>query len=138
MRRREAFTRDPEQQARAWEPAQAELAARVARAEGLVARVRVPDRLLRAIAQVVVRSGVASHRADVTILECAKALAALGGREEATREDVLEAAALALGHRLPADPFGPAPAVDAAALERLLEDALDAEPAEKKARAPAT
>jgi Mg-chelatase subunit ChlI len=137
MRRRESFTRDPAAVAREWGPAQAELAARVARAEELVGRVRVPEPLYRAIAQVVVRSGVASHRADVTILECTKALAALAGREEATADDVLEAAALGLGHRLPVDPFGPAPAVDERLLERLLDDALDVELAEKKDRAPA-
>ena len=51
---------------------------------------------------------------------------------------MLEAAALALGHRLPVDPFEAGPAVDERVLQRILEDVLDTETAEKKAGVPAT
>ena len=65
--------------------------------------------LRRGRASVVVGSGVESHRADIAIVECAKAIAALDGRDEVGADDVLAAAALALGHRLDADPFAPPP-----------------------------
>ena len=133
MRRREAFSADPGAMAGDYAAAQAELADRLARAERLVRSVRLPDRLYSALAQVVVASGVSSHRADVTILECSKAIAALDGRTEATPDDVLDAAELGLGHRLPVDPFAPAPTVERSILRRLLEEALDAGGAEKKA-----
>jgi Mg-chelatase subunit ChlI len=133
IRRREWFTRDPDAMSGAYEPAQARLAADVARAVELVRDVVVPDPLYAAIARLAVRMGVASHRADVTILECAKALAALGGRPEATSDDVVAAAELALGHRLPADPFAPAPEVDSRVLRRLLEETLATEVTAKKA-----
>jgi Mg-chelatase subunit ChlI len=136
MRRRESFTADSETMAADYTAAQAELAARLARAEELVRRVRLPDRLYSALAQVVVGSGVTSHRADVTILECAKALAALDGRDEAAAEDVLDAAELALGHRLPVDPFAPAPSVERSVLRRVLEEALEADGAQKKTARP--
>ena len=137
MRRREAFSADPEAMAADYSAPEAELAARLARAEGLVREVRLPDRLYEALAQVVTGSGVTSHRADVTIVGCAKALAALDGRAEATADDVLDAAELALGHRLPVDPFAPAPTAERSVLQRVLEEALEAGGAQKKTARPA-
>jgi Mg-chelatase subunit ChlI len=132
VRRREAFSADPEGFRATWSGAQAETAAALAAGEDRLRRVRVPDELYGAVGQLVVRSGVDSHRADITIVECAKALAALAGRDEADREDVLEAAVLALGHRLAADPFAPAPRVEPQILRRLLDEALEAEVTPKK------
>ncbi len=91
------------------------------------------DALYGAVGQVVVRSGVDSHRADITIVECAKAIAALAARGEADAEDVLAAAELALGHRLAVDPFAPAPRVEPHLLRRVLEEALEVEVTPKKA-----
>jgi Mg-chelatase subunit ChlI len=133
IRRRERFTRDPGGTSDAYAPVQARLAADVERAVRLLPEVAVPDQLYAAIAQLAVKVGVASHRADVTILECAKALAALEGRSDVGSGDVLAAAELALGHRLPADPFGPAPEVDSRVLRRLLEETLTVEVTAKKA-----
>ena len=138
MRRREAFAADPSGFRSGWSGEQAQLAERIARARRLLPAVHVPDGLYGAIARLVLDVGIPSHRADVTTLECAKALAALAGRSEVGRDDVLRAAALALGHRLPADPFGPAPEIDERRLSRILEDVLDAEAAPKKAASPAT
>ncbi len=136
MRRREAFNAQPEAMAADYAAAQADLAGRLAGAEELARSVRLPDRLYTALAQVVTGSGVSSHRADVTIVECGKALAALDGRSEVTPDDVLDAAELALGHRLPVDPFAPAPTVERAVLRRVLEDALEADGAQKKTARP--
>jgi magnesium chelatase subunit D len=133
VRRREWFTADPAAMSEAFAEAQAALAADVERAVALLRDVTVPDVLYGAIAQLAVKMGVASHRADVTTLECAKALAALEGRAEVRSDDVLSAAELALGHRLPADPFGPAPEVDSRVLRRLLEETLAMEVTSKKA-----
>jgi Mg-chelatase subunit ChlI len=133
VRRREAFSADPQAFRGMWADAQAELAGRVAAAEARLDSVRLEDELYGAVGQVVVRSGVESHRADITIVECAKAAAALAGRDQANADDVLAAAELALGHRLAIDPFGPAPRVQPQVLRRLLEDALEAEVTPKKA-----
>jgi magnesium chelatase subunit I len=138
MRRREAFTADPWAFGAAWEESQRELARRLEAARGLLHRVRVPDDLYDAIARLALEVGISSHRADVTTLECAKALAALDGREAVGSEDVLAAAALALGHRLAFDPFEPVPELDERLLRRTLEEVLDVEVHEKKAAAPAT
>jgi Mg-chelatase subunit ChlI len=133
IRRREWFTAEPDAMSETYRETQASLAGDVERAVALLAEVAVPDVLYGAIAQLAVKVGVASHRADVTILECAKALTALEGRAEVAAEDVLAAAELALGHRLPADPFAPAPTVDSRVLRRLLDETLAVEVTSKKA-----
>ena len=133
VRRREAFTADPERFIGTWSAAQSELAQRVADAERLLTDVRVPDGLYSAIARLVLAAGVSSHRADITILECAKAAAALDGRVEVGVQDVLEAAQLALGHRVAVDPFAPRSDLEPRVLRRLLDAALEAELTPKKA-----
>jgi Mg-chelatase subunit ChlI len=131
MRRREAFTADPEAFLAANAGSQAELAEALAVAEALLSDVRVPDHLYPAVGRLTVKAGVASHRADVTILECAKAGAALAGRREVTVEDVARAASLALGHRLPTDPFAPPPSLEPHIVRRLLDEALELERSKK-------
>ena len=84
------------------------------------------------------RTGVVSHRADVTVLECAKALAVLDGRAGVERDDILDAARLALGHRVPTDPFDASVGIDDRLLRRILDEVLDVavgEETEKKRRA---
>ena len=83
-------------------------------------------------------SGVQSHRADIAIVECARAAAVLDGRDEVSSDDILAGAALALGHRIDSDPFGPAAEVDTYVLQRLLEDALEIEVSRKKVEDRAT
>jgi Mg-chelatase subunit ChlI len=132
VRRREAFGADPDGFRREWAPAQAELVEAVAAGEARLASVRVPDPLYGAVGRLVVGSGVSSHRADIAIVECAKAIAALAGRDEVDADDVLQAAELALGHRLEADPFGPPARAEPHVLRRLLDDALEIEVSRKK------
>jgi Mg-chelatase subunit ChlI len=138
VRRREAFTADPDALLRAFAAGQAQLAEELAVAEGLLPRVRVPDHLYTAVGRLAVKAGVASHRADVTIVECAKAGAALAGRDEAAVEDVVDAASLALGHRLPVDPFAPPPSLEPQLVRRLLDEALEVERSKKAAADPVT
>ncbi len=131
VRRREGFTADPQAFGRTWADAQAELASEVAAAERLLPEVRVPDHLYPAVGQLTVKAGVTSHRADVTIVECAKAAAVLAGRNEVAVEDIVEAASLTLGHRLPVDPFAPPPTLAPAMVRRLLDEALELERSKK-------
>ena len=138
IRRRGAFAADAEAFRAEWAGAQAELAAAIAAAEERLSRVRVPDELYGAVARVVLGSGVQSHRADIAIVECARAAAVLDGRDEVSPDDILAAAALALGHRLDTDPFAPAAEVDTYVLQRLLEDALEIEVSRKKVEDRAT
>jgi Mg-chelatase subunit ChlI len=133
MRRREAYSADPDAFVHAAEAAQGELAAAVQSARERVVEIQVPDRLYRAIAELVLRSGVQSHRADVSILEGAKADAALAGRGIVTVDDVFAAATAALPHRLQVDPFDAAAGIDERILRRVLEEVADVAVDEKKA-----
>ena len=135
--RRESFTADQTSFAAGWQVRQEELAASIQAARDRVGRVTTAPELYRAIARLVTGAGVASHRADVTVLQCAKALAALDGRDDVRPEDILDAASLALGHRVAVDPFEPGPALDERILRRILDEVLDVEAGEKKAGVPA-
>jgi Mg-chelatase subunit ChlI len=135
--RREAFAADQASFAAGWQEQQDELAASIQAARDRVGRVSVAPELYRAIARLVTGAGVASHRADITVLQCAKALAALDGRDPVQPEDILEAASLALGHRVAVDPFEPGPALDERILRHILDEVLDVEASEKKAGVPA-
>jgi Mg-chelatase subunit ChlI len=140
IRRRESYLRDPDAFADEWSAATADLASRLEAAAAALPAIRVPSALYPGIGKLVVQMGVQSHRADVTILECAKALAALAGREEVSGEDVHDAALLALGHRLALDPFGSGAGLDDRLLQRVLDEVLDVEIEEeerKKAARPA-
>lgn len=134
IRRREAFTDDPAAFALRWQPEQEALRVRIRDARARLACLVVPDDVYAGIAGLGLRIGAASHRADITVLQCAKALAALAGREVVELVDVVDAGELALGHRLPLDPFAPAPDLTRIELERALEDVLDAEVAGKATR----
>jgi Mg-chelatase subunit ChlI len=136
IRRREAFTADPDGFAATWASAQAELAQRIRTAEDVIGSVEVPEPFYAAIAGLVLRVGTQSHRADVTILECAKSLAALAGRPCVEQADLVDAGELALGHRLPVEPFAAAPELTRPELERALEDVLAAGVEPKKAATP--
>ena len=138
VRRREAFTADPDSLLGAFATSQADLAEELAVAERLLPEVRVPDHLYPAVGRVTVKAGVTSHRADVTIVECAKAGAALAGRDEVVPEDLVDAASLALGHRLPVDPFAPPPSMEPQLVRRLLDEALEVERSKKVEAGPVT
>ena len=127
MRRREAFTADPDAFAATFAQDDEALRTRVSRAVELIDRVAVPGGLYRAIAELVLGFSITSHRADIALLECAKAFAALDGRDEVVPRDVGDAAAMALGHRMSAEAFGPPPTIDERALERALDEILTEE-----------
>jgi magnesium chelatase subunit D len=137
IRRREAFTADPSGFAAGWVDEQERLAESIADARERMSAVSVAPGLYRAIARLVTGSSVSSHRADVTILQCAKALAALAGRTDVEPDDLLAAAGLALGHRVAVDPFEPSTGIDERLLRRVLDDALEAEATQKKTPVPA-
>jgi Mg-chelatase subunit ChlI len=132
IRRREAFTTDPEAFASHWAFAEGELAERLRAGIDAVRMVTVADGFYEAIAGLVLRLGTASHRADITVLQCAKALAALDGREAVEPTDIVDAGELALGHRLPIDPFAPRPELSRVEVERALEAVLAEEVEPKK------
>lgn len=105
LKRREAFTRDPERFAEVWAPAEARIRARLGRAQALLPIVRVPPAALEKAAALCLRLGLDGHRGELTLVRAASAHAALAGRRTVTPADLAATAPLALAHRLRRDPL---------------------------------
>ena len=125
IKRRERFFADSVAFSKSYEAAQKQLRQAIVRAQGLLSTVSVPEHIYRAVSRLTLKFEVESHRADITMVQCAKALAALDGRTEVEAYDIWQASTLTLGHRLPHDPFVAGPALDPMALRRNLEDMLE-------------
>ena len=135
MRRREQYTHDADAFAESWRESEESLGRTIQAAHASISRVRVPDPHYEAIAELVVTLGIASHRADITVLECAKASAALDGRNETTLGDIADAGALALDHRRAVEPFSEDAPLEASELQDMLEDLLKRPGTQKKTHA---
>ena len=86
-----------------------ELATRIAAAVKLLPQIQLSDAMLILAAQMVSQALCAGHRAEIYLLEAAKALAALAGRSYVLPKDVEEAAQYVLPHRMrkPPEPQEP-------------------------------
>ena len=127
VRRRLAFEADPAAFADRFAGETAELAGQVAAARDRLGRVELPDAALRQICAVCGAFGVDGMRADLVTARTAIALAAWGGRDVVTEEDIRVAARLALPHRRRRDPFD-APGLDEQALDEALREAAENDP----------
>lgn len=88
-----------------WEREDGSLRERLVAARGMLPSVEVSDQVLGAVVEVVADLGVAGHRGDITIIKCAKALAAVKGIALPDDECLADAFRLSLPHRLKEDPF---------------------------------
>lgn len=86
-----------------------ELRAKIARALELLPQIQLSDAMIILAAQMVSQAMCAGHRAEIYLLEAAKALAALAGRSYVLPKDVEEAAQYVLPHRMrkPPEPQEP-------------------------------
>ncbi|MFJ5551520.1 putative cobaltochelatase [Streptomyces sp. NPDC093225] len=127
VRRRLAYDADPAAFAARWSGAEAELRDRVVAARALVPSVALGDGVLLQIAAVCAGFEVDGMRADIVMARTAVALAAWAGRTTVRKEDVRQAALLALPHRRRRNPFD-APGLDEEKLDRILDGFPDDEP----------
>ncbi|NVM52815.1 MAG: ATP-binding protein [Candidatus Helarchaeota archaeon] len=100
LKRVEQFDTDPVSFREKFKESEGTLQDRILKAQEIVNDVKVPQKLLVAIVKVCMNLQVETHRGEITILRCAKAIAALSGRREVNRADVERAALLALMHRV--------------------------------------
>lgn len=86
-----------------------ELATKIEAAVKLLPQIQLSDAMLLLAAQMVSQALCAGHRAEIYLLEAAKALAALAGRSYVLPKDVEEAAQYVLPHRMrkPPEPQEP-------------------------------
>lgn len=127
VRRRLAYEDDPAGFAGRWSGDEEEVRARVVAARALLPKVRLGDTSLLQIAATCAGFEVDGMRADIVMARTATALAAWAGRTEVRKEDVRQAALLALPHRRRRNPFD-APGLDEEKLDRILDGFPDEEP----------
>ncbi|MCX4777542.1 putative cobaltochelatase [Streptomyces sp. NBC_01264] len=127
VRRRLAYEDDPAGFAGRWSGDEEEVRARVVAARALLPQVRLGDTSLLQIAATCAGFEVDGMRADIVMARTATALAAWAGRTEVRKEDVRQAALLALPHRRRRNPFD-APGLDEEKLDRILDGFPDDEP----------
>ncbi|MHA1644820.1 MAG: VWA domain-containing protein [Candidatus Freyarchaeota archaeon] len=112
LRRIEEFDNDQEKFIEKWKEEEDSLQKRIIKAQKILPDVTIPKYLLLTIVKMCLELEVGTHRGDITVMRCAKALAALDGRTEVNEQDVLKAAELALGHRVRKFEFEEAEAVN--------------------------
>ena len=71
-------------------------------------------------AKIAIELGVDGHRADLTLMKASQTLAALEGREQVGREDVLRVAEMVFLHRMKSLPFERAQGVDMERVQAIL------------------
>ncbi|MFF8262926.1 putative cobaltochelatase [Streptomyces virginiae] len=127
VRRRLAYEDDPAGFAARWSGDESEVRARVVAARALLPQVRLGDAALLRIAATCAGFEVDGMRADIVMARTATALAAWAGRTVVLKEDVRQAALLALPHRRRRNPFD-APGLDEDKLDEILDQFPDEEP----------
>ncbi|WP_326591682.1 putative cobaltochelatase [Streptomyces sp. NBC_01294] len=127
VRRRLAYEDDPAGFADRWAGDENEVRARVVAARALLPQVRLGDTALLQIAATCAGFEVDGMRADIVMARTATALAAWAGRSAVLKEDVRQAALLALPHRRRRNPFD-APGLDEDRLDEILDQFPDEEP----------
>ena len=144
VRRQAAFEDDPAGFCERFAAQEEEQARLIAQARELYPQVAFPDDVAVFSAGLCNEVSVDGYRADITMMRTARALAALDGRAECTKDDVLAAARFVLPHRMKRLPFEEA-ALDEKAIDRAL-DAMrergierddEPEPSSAEAQAPA-
>uniref|UniRef100_A0AAU2JN22 Mg-protoporphyrin IX chelatase n=1 Tax=Streptomyces sp. NBC_00049 TaxID=2903617 RepID=A0AAU2JN22_9ACTN len=127
VRRRLAYEDDPAGFATRWAGDEHEVRARVVAARALLPQVALGDNALLQIAATCAAFEVDGMRADIVMARTATALAAWAGRTDVRKEDVRQAALLALPHRRRRNPFD-APGLDEDKLDEILDRFPDEEP----------
>lgn len=127
VRRRLAYEDDPAGFATRWAGDEHEVRARVVAARALLPKVALGDTALLQIAATCAAFEVDGMRADIVMARTATALAAWAGRTGVRKEDVRQAALLALPHRRRRNPFD-APGLDEDKLDEILDQFPDEEP----------
>ncbi|MDH7498788.1 MAG: putative cobaltochelatase [candidate division NC10 bacterium] len=104
-RRRLAYEEAPFAFADAFASQEEALRNRIGQAQELLPQVDLPDALMEMIVGISIDMAVDGHRSDIVMAKTAATLAAWEGRKTVTEEDVKEAAALVLPHRMRRRPF---------------------------------
>lgn len=107
IRRRLDFDLDPNSFASSWVPENDLISRRISKARSLLSQVNYSESILKLVSRITLEMHVDGHRADLAILRAARAWAAWEGSTEVSLQNVLQAAQLALPHRMHKKAFDP-------------------------------
>ncbi len=93
----------------------------ILKAQALLPDIAVGSDMLEKIVEITSSLGIRTHRADIVMEKTACVIAALAGRRSVAEADIIEAALLALPHRMRQLPFEKPAAVDRQRLEQILQ-----------------
>lgn len=120
VKRRDAYERDRDAFVQKWKRKDGAVRRKIETARVIVADAHLPDEAIELASTICLRLGVDGLRGELTLTRAARALAALEGRADVTRMDIVAAAPMALRHRLRRDPLDEAGS--AARVERALSE----------------
>lgn len=124
VRRRIAYENDPASFGPRWSDTETKERERIASAKEILPTVQVSDSVLIFISKLCAEHEVDGLRADIVIYKAAQTLAAYEGRTEATFDDVMKVAEMALLHRMRRQPFDD-PDLNREKLQEMAQDILD-------------
>ncbi len=99
LARNDVYTSDPEGFVRLFEGEEAGERLKIEKAVKILPLVSISDELISVISELCIKVAADGVRGDLAMVNCAKSLAALNGRDEVMKKDVEEAAVLCLPHR---------------------------------------
>ncbi|MGO1369657.1 ATP-binding protein [Senegalia sp. (in: firmicutes)] len=105
MKRRLEFEKDPTEFKEKYSDEDKVLIKKIDRAKKLLNDIKFTDYDLSLITKISTVIGIDGHRGDITLIKTAITNAAFMGRESILKEDIYEAAKLALPHRVRRNPF---------------------------------
>ena len=105
IKNRLEFDEDPEAYVEKYKNETEELKQKLTNARDILEDVVIKDEIINVITMVAIKFDMEGHRADLAMVRAAKANAALDGRTEVTRNDIVDTAALVLKHRIKSGPF---------------------------------
>ena len=100
--RTQAFAADPQEFVQSYQGAQNEIAEKLEQSRKEVNKVSIPENLINQTVETILQLGVRTHRAELAILQGAKARAAWYERDTVSWEDIQTVMPMALQHRIAA------------------------------------
>lgn len=105
VRRVTEFQKDPISFCEKYKSQDDKLRDAISNAKRILSEVAISDELLKLLAETIIQMGIKTHRAEITTVKAAKAIAAFEGRKSVNLEDLKRAMELTLPHRIKARPF---------------------------------
>ena len=100
IKRRIEYEEDPHLFINKWKNKDEEIWNKIKTARELIQKVEVSKEIMKLASEISLKANCSGHRAEIVMVEAAKAIAVLNGRKNIIIEDIKEASELALPHRM--------------------------------------